>query len=175
MLIGGYASHRSHRKNGGMTTIYDILAYVGLWQKRQTHCLRIRRSEVQILTGAPPKTLIPQAIAGFLFCARARKNPHGPQDGPQETTQHFPGRFQTFPQTPVRGQKSGPGEFPIRRPPGRAADPVPRRIFFGQALCSLSKTCYTNNISTFRGGLCPPRDDETQSRTPQSVRSRIAQ
>ena len=30
--------------------------------------LRIRRAEVQILTGAPSQTLIPQAFAGFLFC-----------------------------------------------------------------------------------------------------------
>jgi hypothetical protein len=30
--------------------------------------LRIRRAEVQILTGAPSQTLIPQAFAGFSFC-----------------------------------------------------------------------------------------------------------
>ncbi len=53
---------------------------------RKSVRLRITKFEVQILTGVPPQTLIPQQIAGFLFCGSTRQNAVHPGDNAINTT-----------------------------------------------------------------------------------------
>ncbi len=54
--------------------------YGGRPGKHLSGRLRIRRSEVQILTGAPPQILTPQVIADFLLATPRPKMAHGPQN-----------------------------------------------------------------------------------------------
>ncbi len=75
--------------------------------------------QIRVLPPQPLEMITPQAIAGFLFCFVACKNSHGPQ----ATTQHFPGRFQTLSQDSSEGTKRPAKQTLNRRPHRRAAEP----------------------------------------------------